>query len=214
MDNQIIEIYLFVDPLGKRCNRARKTISGFREKHAGNIRLRVIPIVNSKKVLGFTRKQSRSKMNSFVEKNNQHSTNTYRACLAFHASTMQGKKAGCRFLNALQSEVIDHNEKFSEQLVFDIVDEMDGLDVEMFMEDYKSDLAKNIYRRTLQLASEMKITKTPSCVIFKNGTESEAIRLDKEIENELLHVICGLDEAADQENKQKGFPNILNLTPQ
>lgn len=215
MKTELIEIYLFVDPLGRRCNSARKIINQFSEDHIGKIKLRVIPIVNAKKVLGYARKNKQTKLDSFVDKNNRLSTNTYQACLAFHASTMQGKKAGHRFLTELQSAVVENDQPFSEDLVFDIVEELKALDSEMFTEDYRSDLAKNIYQRNLRLAAEMKIIKTPSCVIIKNGAESEAIRVDQEIENELLHAICGLKEVSVIEDnpQEKIINNILNFSP-
>ena len=52
-------------------------------------------------------------------------------------------------------------------------------------------------------------------MIIKNGTESEAIRVDHEIEDELLSTICGLDELAlvNENKKNKIIDNILNFTP-
>lgn len=219
METEFVEIYLFIDPLGRRCNSARKIINKFREDHIKKIKLRVIPIVNAKKVLGYARKNKYNLLDSFVEQNNRLSTNTYQACLAFHASTMQGKKAGHEFLNKLQTIVVENHEPFSEELVFKIAKEMDLLDVEMFIDDYQSDLTKSIYQRSLQLAAEMNIVKTPSCVIIKNGIENEAIRVDKKIEDELLHVICGLEKVTSSKNSSKKnvnetkiINNILNLS--
>lgn len=218
MSKKLIEIYLFVDPLGKKCNNARKTINKFREDHVDDIKLRIIPIVNSKKVLGYSRKDKQPQLTSFVEKNNRFSTNTYHACLAFHASTMQGKKTGHQFLSDLQAAVVEEKEPFSEDLVYTIAEDIHSLDEEMFIEDYNSDLTKNIYHRNLKLAAEMNITKTPSCVIIKNNEESEEIRVDKEIEGELLHAVCGLNDVSvmDNRNKRKGniIHNILNFSSQ
>ena len=70
-----------------------------------------------------------------------------------------------------------------------------GLDVEMFTEDYGSELTKKIYKKNLKLAAEMKVKSTPSCVIFKDDNDEEAIRLNKEIENEMLHSICGAENS-------------------
>lgn len=218
METDYVEIYLFIDPLGRRCNSARKIINQFRDNHIEKINLRVIPIVNAKKILNYARNNHYNLLDSLVEKNNRLSTNTYQACLAFYASTMQGKTAGHTFLTELQSAVVDDGQAFSEDLVFDIAQNLNLLDAEMFMEDYQSDLTKRIYQRNLQLAAEMNIVKTPSCVIIKNGEESEAIRVDKKIEDELLHSICGLkkEKAIDhldtrENNTNQGFNNILEL---
>lgn len=217
MNKQIVEIFLFIDPLGKRCNSARKLVKKLRAEQVDRIRLRVIPMVNSKKVFGYTRKQIKSEKECFVDRNNHYSTNTYQASLAFYASTMQGRKFGDLFLNELQHIVVENNQCFTEDLVFEIAENMELFDSEMFKEDYQSELAKNIYRKNLSLASEMNVTKTPSCVIFKNGTENEAIRLDKEIESKVLRAICELNDPDSAikdtlKNKTKeSLQNIFNL---
>lgn len=218
METEFVEIYLFIDPLGRRCNSARKIINNFQKAHIKKIRLRVIPIVNAKRVLNHARKNECNLHDSFVAKNNQLSTNTYQACLAFHASTMQGKKAGHEFLTELQTAVVENKVPFSEELVFKIVNQSKLLDKEMFAEDYQSDLTKSIYQRNLQLAAEMKIVQTPSCVIIKNGSENEAIRVDRKIEDELLHAICGLEKVTTMKETEapslkagKIINNILNF---
>lgn len=217
MRTKLIEIYLFIDPLGKKCNSARKVIKKFHDDHMQRIKLRVIPIVNSKKVLRHAKKKQFDPLNSLIDKNNKFSTNTYKACLAFHASTMQGKKVGYKFLTHLQSEVVEEKNDFSEELVYEIAEEIEKLDSSMFQEDYQSKFTQKIYKRNLELAAEMNISKTPSCVIIKNGVESDAIRVNREIEDELLHTICGLDNISTLEDynkdssEEKMINNILNL---
>lgn len=217
MSNDIVEIFLFIDPLGKRCNNARKLVKKLREEQMDRIRVRVIPMVNSKKVFSYARKQVKSEIDCFVDRNNHYSTNTYQASLAFYASTMQGKKFGDQLLSALQYAVVEEQQDYSESLVFKIAEKMNAFDLEMFKEDYESELARNIYRKNLTLASEMNVKKTPSCVIFKNGTENEAIRLDKEIESKILRAICEVNEAGPLKDRNKkdedsnSLQNILNL---
>lgn len=214
MSSEIVEIFLFIDPLGKRCNNARKLVKKLREEQVDRIRVRVIPMVNSKKVFGYARKQVKSEIDCFVARNNHYSTNTYQASLAFYASTMQGRKFGDQLLSALQYAVVEEKQDYSESLVFEIAEKMETFDLEMFKEDYQSELARNIYRKNLMLAAEMNVKKTPSCVIFKNGTENEAIRLDKEIESKVLRAICEISEATplkDSDQKSKSLQNILNL---
>lgn len=217
MSNEIVEIFLFIDPLGKRCNNARKMVKKLREEQIDRIRVRVIPMVNSKKVFGYTRKQVKSEIDCFVARNNYYSANTYQASLAFYASTMQGRKFGDKLLSALQYAVVEEKQDYSEGLVFKIAEKMESFDLEMFKEDYESELARNIYRKNLKLAAEMNVQKTPSCVIFKNGTNKEAIRLDKEIESKILRAICNINDTGplkdkDQKiNEKKVIQNILNL---
>lgn len=217
MTSQFIEIFLFLDPLGRRCNSARKIIKQFRSERPEKVKLRIIPIVNFKRVYGHTRKKAGQNRASLVERNNQFSANTYQACLAFHASAMQGKNKAHEYLTALQENVVEGRVDFSEELAFRVANEV-NLDMDMFTEDYNSELTKKIYRKNLKLASDMKITGTPSCVIYKDGKHEDAVRLGEEIEREILHSICGLDEILHvddgeeiQEEVKEELENVFNL---
>lgn len=198
MSSQVIEIFLFVDPLGKRCNNVRKVISNFKKERPERIKLRVVPMVNFNKVYRHTKRQSVQSHSSIVDQNNQFSANTYQACLAFHASAMQGKKLAHKFLAVLQEQVVEEGFSYSEELMYNIIRNI-GLDVDTFTEDYESELTKKIYQKNLYLAGEMKVRSTPSLVIYKD--DNEGIRVNKGIENEMLHSICGIDNAL------KNFPS-------
>lgn len=217
MAGQYIEIFLYLDPLGRRCNSARKIIKQFRTERPEKIKLRVIPMVNFKRVYGHTRKRTGDDRASFVERNNKFSTNTYQACLAFHASAMQGKNKSHQFLAAMQREVVENRVDFTEDLIFEIAEEI-NLDMESFREDYDSELVRKIYRKNLKLASDMQITGTPSCVIYKDGMHEDAVRLGEEMEREILHTICGLDDVKKVkdgeeivEEVKEELNNVFNL---
>lgn len=218
MSGQFIEIFLYLDPLGKRCNSARKTIRRFREERPELVKLRVIPMVNYRRVYGHTRKKIGEDRTSFVERNNRYSTNTYQACLAFHAASMQGKNRAHQFLTALQEKVVEAKIDFTENLIIEIAEEI-GLDLESFTEDYESEFVRRMYKKSLNLAAEMKITSTPSAVVYKEGLHDEAFRLGEEIEREILHSICGLEEIKEIEDGEeiveevkKELGKVLNIT--
>ena len=217
MTDQYIEIFLYLDPLGKRCNSARKIIKKFRSERPETIKLRVIPMVNFKRVFGHARKKTANNRATFVERNNQYSTNTYQASLAFHASAMQGKNKSHEFLTALQETIVEGRQDFVEELIYEVAEKV-NLDVEMFREDYQSDLVRKIYRKSLKLASDMDITGTPSCVIYRDGEQEEALRLGEEIEREILHSICGLEAIKEveqgeeiHEEVKEELSNVFNL---
>lgn len=216
MSSQLIEIFLFIDPLGKRCNNVRKIISNFKTERPEKIKLRVIPMVNFSKVYRHTRRQSAQSSSSMVDQNNQFSANTYQACLAFHASAMQGKSMAHKFLAVLQEQVVEEGLPYSEELMYSIVRNI-GLDVEMFTEDYESEFTKKIYKKNLDLAADMKVKTTPSLVLFKDNNNDEAFRLNKKIENEMLHSICGIENSlkpkqdTEEDVGKKSAHNIIKF---
>ena len=217
MANQYIEIFLFLDPLGRRCNSARKIVKQFRLERPEKVKIRVIPMVNSRRVYGHARKKTLDNNARFVDKNNNLLANTYNACLAIHASAMQGRKKSHEYLTMLQEHVVEARIDFSNELAFEVAQKV-GLDMEMFEEDFKSDLTKKIYRKNLRIASDMGVISTPSTVVYPHGEHTEGIRLGEEMEKEILHSICGIEEIKQvddseeiiEEVKQE-LKNIINL---
>src|SRR5699024_4060915 len=113
--------------------------------------------------------------------------------------------------------VLEEGLPYTDELMYSIVKNI-GLDVEMFTEDYESELTKKIYKKNLNIAAEMKVKSTPSCVIFKDDDEGEALRLNKVIEKEILHALCGIDnllkpKADDVEGSKESKleKNVLKL---
>src|SRR5699024_11580973 len=76
------------------------------------------------------------------------------------------------------SDVCSSDLPYTDELMYSIVRNI-GLDVEMFTEDYESELTEKIYQKNLNIAAEMKVKTTPSCVIFKDDDEKEAMRLNR-----------------------------------
>ena len=97
-----------------------------------------------------------------------------------------------KFLAVLQEQVVEEGFSYSEELMYNIVRNI-GLDVDTFTEDYESEFTKKIYQKNLHLAGEMKVRSTPSLVIYRD--DEHGVRLNKGIENEMLHSICGIENA-------------------
>jgi len=130
---------------------------------------------------------------------------------------MQGKNRALQFLTSLQRHVVEGRMDFSVDLAFQIAEEI-GLDMEMFTDDIDSDLTKKIYRRNLQLAADMDIKETPSCVIYKDGIHENAIRLGEEMEREILHSLCGLQDILEvddgegiHQEVERELQNVFNI---
>src|SRR5699024_10920171 len=142
---------------------------------------------------------------------------TYQACLAFHASAMQGKKMAHKFLEVLQEQVDEEGLPYTDELMYSIVINI-GLDVVMFKEDYESELTKKNYKKILNIVAAMKVKSTATCVVFKDDDEAEAVRLNKEIEKEILHSLCGIENSLkpkadddEESSDSKSEPNVLKF---
>lgn len=167
----MIEIYLFVNPIGKKCLSIERRILDLFEKYDLKIQLRLIPIMNLKTVSEFMQRLGASDKD--IQLRNDLSQEIHSATLDVKAAQLQGKKRGRDFLLALQKAVGEDKQAYSEQLAIKLFTEVGG-DLEMFLEDRQSEFVKEAFLTDQQLAHEMKIHSHPSIVIYDYGADCDA----------------------------------------
>lgn len=184
---RIIEIYLFVNPIGSKCYTSEKEVLSFVEGLEEKVHFRFIPFHNLQTVTKYMQ------FHQLPEKNlafrNEICTSTYEASLAYKAALMQGKKKGRAYLMQLQSELVENNALFSEKLLTQVADKV-NLDVAMFIEDKDSDFAKASYEEDQRIAREMKIENNPSMVIFDNQNDDYGLLVEDCISVDMLKKLC------------------------
>lgn len=202
---RVIEIYLFVNPIGSRCYESEKEVLSFVEHLDQKVHFRFIPFYNFQTVASFMQ------FNQLPEKNlelrNQICNNTYHACLAYKAALMQGKKKGRTFLLTLQKELVENKATFSEALLFQVA-ELANLDIPMFLEDKESDFAKASYEEDQRIAREMSIKSNPSMVIFDNENDKYGLLVESCITVDLLKKLCNPKSSLKDNHK-----NLIAETP-
>lgn len=205
---QIIEIYLFINPLGSKCYQAEKELLTFIEsKSDKKVHFRFIPFHNLQTVSNYMKFHQLPERNLALR--NEICGNTYSACLAYKAALMQGKKKGRTFLMNLQKAVVEDQCVFSETLLKTIA-QQSHLDVEMFLEDKQSDFAKKDYEKDQQIAREMNIQCTPSLVLFDNLTDDYGLLLDNEcISLDLVTKLCDSSNSIRDNHKKIMSQNTL-----
>lgn len=198
---RIIEIYLFVNPIGSKCYTSEKEVLSFVEGLEQKVHFRFIPFHNFQTVTKYMQ------FHNLPEKNlafrNQICTSTYQASLAYKAALMQGKKKGRAYLMQLQSELIEDNSLFSENLLIQVAEKV-NLDVEMFIEDKNSDFAKASYEEEQRIAREMQIESNPSMVVFDNQNDDYGLLVEDCISVDLLKKLCN-PKSSLKENHKKMF---------
>ncbi|KAF1296391.1 GTP pyrophosphokinase [Enterococcus sp. JM4C] len=159
----MIEIYLFINPLGSICYHTEKQILDFVENGSKKIQFRFIPLVNLRTIGDLMKREGKSP-NDIKERNRLFET-IFSASLDYKAAQLQGKKKGRHFLLRLQEAVGCHGEEYSKKLVEKLVVETGG-DLEMFLEDRQSEFVKEAFYSDQQIAREMDITQHPSAVVY------------------------------------------------
>ncbi|XIF19641.1 MAG: hypothetical protein AJITA_00304 [Acetilactobacillus jinshanensis] len=151
----MLEAYLFVDPLCKKCIRSEIIIKRLAQNLNTHFLYQFIPMLNIKILNNVEAPQ--------IVKN-QHQL-YYQMVMDYKAALFQGKKRGQNFFIMLQEELLNDKANYNNRLVLATA-ENSKLDLDMFKEDRRSQLAKKSFKSDQRLVHEMKITKPSSAVIF------------------------------------------------
>ncbi|WP_318765897.1 DsbA family protein [Lactiplantibacillus carotarum] len=159
----MLEVYLFVNPLATQCVRDEQNVLRLANDSDKQIQFQFVPLLNINVVQRALKSQGIK--GSDWQAQNQQSQTLYRVILDYKAALFQGKKRGRNFLIALQSALLKAKQHYSEDLVKQVARDC-KIDLDMFMEDRNSDLAKQAFHADQRLASEMNITEASSAVVF------------------------------------------------
>ena len=165
----MIEIYLFVNPLGNICLNVEKEILKFVKTQNKKIQFRFIPLVNMKTIDRLMKTSSNA--NDIDERNNLFE-NIYSAALDYKAAQLQGKKKGRHLLLSLQKAVSVDNISYSPELSETFLVEASG-DLDMFRSDRQSEFVKESFQTDQQIAREMGIITHPSAVVYNYASERD-----------------------------------------
>lgn len=199
----MIEIYLFVNPLGSFCLKAEKDILKLVETKKQKIHFRFIPLVNMK-MINYILNIYNIHIDS-VEKRNTFFKNSYSAALDYKAAQLQGKKKGRYVLMKLQETVTQKNIAYSHQLAEQFITDIDG-DVDMFRFDRQSNSVVDSFHTDQKIAREMGVVTPPSAVIF-----NYTCNLDYGVLVENCHSIKEIEKLCQspQENRTYDMTNSI-----
>lgn len=199
--NNIIEVFLFVNPLGRTCYESEKFVEAFSAERDEKVKVRFVPILNIRSIGNLVK----GNYDSSLSNRNQLYTESYNASLAFQAASMQGRKKGRKFLMKLQQSVIKDGSAVTRELMLQIAEAL-NLDIEMFEEDLESELSRTAFNKDQKLALEMGVTESPSCVVYSSKDTTSGYRIDSSITKQLLHGLCN-----DQAEKNDQAVTHLSL---
>ncbi|UQS86424.1 DsbA family protein [Nicoliella spurrieriana] len=178
----MLEAYLFVDPLCNDCFKAEHVILKLANDLDKNFSFQFIPMLNMQIIRNrylSSGKQLKNEGKNFKVE--------YGTVLDYKAALFQGRKCGRKFLIGIQKELLHNNIIYSKQIAFKVAEEA-GLDLEMFEEDRRSDLAINAFKADQKLANEMNVKVPASAVIFNCDTFESGILMNRVTYSDLLDV--------------------------
>jgi len=179
----VLEVYLFVNPLGARCMRSEQNIIKLADHLNSKVSFQFVPLLNQQIV-----ETALPTVHPTLSQRNDCFNTYYQAILAYKAALFQGKRKGRRFLLNLQTAVINRHEDLSAELTTTLAENC-HLDMDMFQEDCGSDLAKQAFQTDQKLAAEMKIEQPSSAVIFNCDVSQYGLLLN-DVTYEALCDVC------------------------
>lgn len=166
----MIEIYLFVNPLGPVCLEAEMDLLKFIGKTDKKIQVKVLPLVNIHTINDILERKGIAKND--IATRNELSEEIYSAALDAKTVQLQGKKRGREFMMALQKAVGCEGKTYSRELAEELVAET-GADVEMFNDDRETQFVKDNFLADQVVAREMGIKQHPSAVVFNYSCDRD-----------------------------------------
>lgn len=188
----MIEIYLFVNPLGKICLDIERDILKFAQAESKKIQLRLIPLVNMKTIKNLLKVHAITSAD--ITGRNELFENTYSAALDFKAAQLQGKKKGRHILLNLQQMIAEENIPYSTALAEKLIVEAGG-DLEMFQADRHSSFVQDSFQIDQQIAREMGVSKHPSAVIYNYACDRDfGVLIEESLTIEHIKRLCETTE--------------------
>lgn len=159
----MIEIYLFINPVGPICYHSETALLEILETLGEKVQLQILPLVNLKTVGIAMDDVSLDKKDILLR--NEQAKNIYSAALDYKAAQLQGKKIARELLLKMQKCVGCDKESYSPELVEQLFLETSG-NLEMFKEDRQSELVRKNFLADQEVARDMGITTPPSAVVY------------------------------------------------
>lgn len=171
----MLEIHLFVDPLGNSCRNCEADAAKCRQMTAAKVRCTIVPLLNMATIQHTIRMYHLPENDLDIR--SQVCQTLYQSILDYKAAQFQGQKRARKFL-LYQQKFLDQNElKYDDQIIQKIAKKVD-LDVEMFNEDRHSHLVEQAFRDDQHLASQLDIKATETAVVVDTTNPSCGLKID------------------------------------
>ncbi|WP_076462321.1 DsbA family protein [Limosilactobacillus caccae] len=162
----MLELHLFVNPLGMRCLRCEKDVLRIDRNLNTKINYQFVPLFNMRTIDNTIDIYHLNPRNLATRQ--KVSTTLNQVILDYKAALFQGRKKGRHYLLLLQSAMIKHNLNYNEDLVKELANDA-HLDLEMFFEDRQSSLTKEAFLQDQKIANELGVSETATAVVFNTN---------------------------------------------
>lgn len=159
----MIEIFLFVNPIGVACFKNEQAIIDAIKKTERDVKFHYVPIANLESVrLDLVRQGI---INPDLDTHNKNAQKIYNSLLDYHSISFMGERKGREFLYRLQVELHQRQREYSAELTAEILETM-KINPKVFQKNRESKYCQEAIDADLHLAQEFDITYTPTTIIY------------------------------------------------
>ncbi|MFD1431732.1 MULTISPECIES: DsbA family protein [Lacticaseibacillus] len=204
----MLEIFLFVNPLGTRCRHAEQAMTRIAQELPTPITLHFVPLVNFAIIDAFMARHHLDENDLALR--NQLFDAAYQVSLDYKAAQFQGNRLA-RALLIAEQEMFRHHHRQYDAAFADQCIQASGLDREAFDADRAEEAAMhNCFTSDQRIAYEMGVTETPAAVIFDvTHPDRDGVRVLNITSYHHLKHICEQIGAASQPLPPQRLLHIL-----
>ena len=171
----MIEIHLFVNPLGLGCINCEDSLVSVDRDISTKINYHFVPLLNMQTIADTAAAFGQS--NCSLSLLNQTADVLMQVTLDYEAALFQGRRRGRLYLLQLQRALLKEPQHYSDRFAQQLARQT-KLDVAMFLEDRQSRLAKQSFEKHQQLASSLGILSPSTAVVVDTNDPQYSLLVD------------------------------------
>ncbi|WP_425352506.1 ClpXP adapter SpxH family protein [Alkalicoccus urumqiensis] len=196
--NQVIEMYVFLDPLCPECWAMEPMMKKLRMEYGDFLRFHVVLTHDLESYNSPCGSHFRSLMKEMAQSYNETGCRTgmpcdgdvwyendldrttpYTAVMAVKAAELQGRAVGSRYLRRLREALFMYKENIADDhVLINCAIRTEGMDVDEFVKDLHSPSTEKALSGDQCTAREMDITSTPTFVFFGMDTDEPGLKVE------------------------------------
>lgn len=162
----MLEIYLFVNPLGMRCIRCEHDVLRIdQQMQQTKFSYHFVPFINMQTIEQALRLHQ---LTPTTANRQRVATTLCQVALDYKAALFQGRKRGRRFLLSVQDALASAGQEYTPGLVQQVAKAV-GLDLAMFTADQKDPLTKQALNDDQRIAHELGVSSGATAVVYDSN---------------------------------------------
>ncbi|WP_407893298.1 DsbA family protein [Lacticaseibacillus sp. N501-2] len=183
----MLEIFLFVNPLGTDCRQAEAAVRRLQHESLEKVDLHVAMLLNFQVVTASLVATHRDPKDLALR--NQLTKAAYEVALDFKAAQLQGNHKARQLLLGEQEMFTDGDFTYDPAFAMALVSGY-GLNQAAFIDDRKRLAQTPCIDADQQLASQMGVTQAPDVVVFDTTNQNPGVRLGNTRNYQRLKAVC------------------------